>query len=74
MIFVNGPNVNCKCNANLSSVCSDGVVRLVGGNSNNEGRLEVCTNRRWGTVCSNDQEEIAEAACSRLGLPVLGMS
>ena len=62
---------NVICNYK-TLVCSDGVVRLVGGNSNNEGRLEVCTNRHWGTVCSNDQEGIAEAACSRLGLPAIG--
>ena len=36
---------------NISDGCSTGDIRLVGGESEREGRLEVCNNRRWGTVC-----------------------
>ena len=49
------------------TVCTDGEVRLTGGNET-RGRLEVCINDAWGTVCSNSfgQNEAA-VACGRLG-------
>ena len=34
------------------SNCTDGDVRLVDGNAPYEGRVEMCINRAWGTVCS----------------------
>ena len=39
----------------------------MGGSTNSEGRVEVCIDGRWGTVCNNKQEGIAEAVCSQLG-------
>ena len=41
-----------------------GEARVVGSDDGEEGRLEVCVNRAWGTVC-NDEFTIndAEVAC-----------
>ena len=48
------------------------MFRLVGGSTYREGRVEVCVDGRWGTVCGNSQEGIAGAVCSQLGFPAEG--
>ena len=46
------------------SVCTDGELRLSGGSHPFEGRLEICINNAWGTVCSNSfSSDDARVAC-----------
>lgn len=50
-------------------MCSSGEVRLVGGINETEGRVEICLNNEWGTVCDqtwNDTD--ASVVCRQLEL------
>ena len=37
-----------------ASDCHDGQVRLVGGPNKYEGIVELCINRMWGTICTQE--------------------
>ena len=49
--------------------CGDGALRLVGGDNPLEGRVEICINNAWGTICDNtfDQDD-ADVICRQLGV------
>ena len=52
----------------VSGACTSGSVRLVGGGSFNQGRVEFCYNNRWGTVCDNQfGTNDAMVVCRQLG-------
>ena len=47
--------------------CSDGTVRLAGGAVESSGRVEVCLDSQWGTICDDswDNSE-ATVVCNQL--------
>ena len=49
--------------------CSDGELRLMDGNDGTNGRVEICINNAWGSVCdSGFSQEEATVVCRQLGL------
>ena len=53
--------------------CTDGEIRLANGTTYREGRVEICMNHRWGTVCSVEgTEDFAGVVCTQLGFPRTG--
>ena len=64
----------------MSSNCTDGDVRLVGGSSDYEGLVEVCVNNVWGTICYGTSrysynywhQSDGAVVCRQLGHQVLG--
>ena len=58
--------------ANQSN-CTDGDIQLVGGSNKYEGRIEICVNQAWGTVCSySHNNNVGKVVCGQIGAQTLG--
>ena len=54
--------------------CTTGNVRLTGGDSALEGRVEVCIDGHWGAVCDSSWTDTeASVVCKQIGLFSLGL-
>ena len=71
--------IDCFCRVcaclfpSYTVICVDGEIRLIDGPSMLEGRVEVCNEETWGTVC-DDFWQMADAnvACRQLGFAPVG--
>ena len=59
--------LSCYCKYFFTDLCEDGCVRLV-GSSASDGRVEICVNLTWTTICDEfwDYKD-AMVTCRQLG-------
>jgi deleted-in-malignant-brain-tumors protein 1 len=63
----NDAGLVCQISVNETN-CSNGEIRLVDGKVPNEGRVEICLNKVWGTICSSSWSIVdSNIACRQLG-------
>ena len=57
----------------LGTNCTRGQIQLSGGSNNRSGRVELCVDGNWGTVCDDGWSyNDARVVCRQLGFSTLG--
>ena len=58
---------------NILETCYNGELRLRDGFDDYQGRVEVCFDGVWGTVCHSEWDDVdAQVVCRQLGLNTIG--
>ena len=58
----------CYLLSHLLGTCSHGDIRLADGSTSSEGRVEICINGIYGTVCDDSwNNNDAEVVCRQTG-------
>ncbi len=65
MLHLNVHIIIARCDPDISR-----EIRLVGGSTGREGRVEVCERGRWWTLCTESQL-LARTVCSLIGTPIV---
>lgn len=53
--------------------CEDGDIRLEGSSNAYEGRVELCINHAWGTLCDDGWDSTdGDIVCEQLGFQPFG--